>query len=348
MNNVFVVSALPAGAMAHQAARAVGCCLSRLARGVYAVERLCEQEAHRAFACFVDRPELLSDEGSSVYLRKLAHHAGWAVAFGHSGQAILSHATAAVLWGMELPTDPPARLQTSGPERPFSRTHRIHRQRAIPAEHITSPVSALPELRAVSADWTMFDLLRDVGGAEGFAIADRHIRFRAHGRASGVPSADRFHVVIDELAEVFRQFEECSAGRRTVTMLSWLKEMRGLSESAGEALAYFRFYELGFRCCPEDSRWKIAQQVSFPLPGESYRPRVDFFLEHWGLIVEFDGWAKYQDPNGSVSPEVYRKEKRREEQLRRMGYRFLRIEWRDVIVPGRLASLLRQVGVVLP
>ncbi len=54
------------------------------------------------------------------------------------------------------------------------------------------------------------------------------------------------------------------------------------------------------------------------------RDRVDMLFEEHGLILEMDGLAKYSD-------EEWRREKRREVRLRKLGYRIERVTWDDVV-----------------
>lgn len=69
------------------------------------------------------------------------------------------------------------------------------------------------------------------------------------------------------------------------------------------------------------SRWDFEPQVWQTVAGRSYR--MDFANEELMLAVEFDGQVKY------VSPEVKEDELAREEDLRSMGWDFVRVVWDD-------------------
>lgn len=65
--------------------------------------------------------------------------------------------------------------------------------------------------------------------------------------------------------------------------------------------------------------------------------RVDFLFREKRLIVEFDGAMKYGGAEGRAALVA---EKRREDALRRLGYRVVRLTWADLRDPARVLSLL--------
>jgi len=65
--------------------------------------------------------------------------------------------------------------------------------------------------------------------------------------------------------------------------------------------------------------------------------RVDFLFRAAAVIVEFDGAVKYA---GAEGREALVREKRREDALRVMGYRVVRLVWADLADPARVARLL--------
>ncbi len=69
------------------------------------------------------------------------------------------------------------------------------------------------------------------------------------------------------------------------------------------------------------SRWDFEPQVWQTVAGRNYR--LDFANEELMLAVEFDGQVKY------VSPEVKEDEIAREEDLRSIGWDFVRVIWDD-------------------
>lgn len=78
--------------------------------------------------------------------------------------------------------------------------------------------------------------------------------------------------------------------------------------------------------------------------------RVDFWISTLGIVVEFDGRAKYEDPaltGGRSGSAVLWAEKRREDRVRgRPEVRgFVRVTWWHLVDPERLRTLFRQHGV---
>lgn len=103
------------------------------------------------------------------------------------------------------------------------------------------------------------------------------------------------------------------------------------SESPGESLARAQFAALGFA--------PPRLQVTITADGRRYR--VDFLWEEAGIIGEFDGWMKYrQEGHGAL-----REEKVREDDLRRMGYGFMRCYWEDLQDLRQLERKLLRAGV---
>lgn len=95
-----------------------------------------------------------------------------------------------------------------------------------------------------------------------------------------------------------------------------------LSESPGESLCRLVFAGLGI-VQPE-------QQVDIFDELGRFVARVDFLLRDRRLIIEFDGATKYAGADG---PGALMAEKRREDSMRRLGYRVVRLTWADLFTP---------------
>lgn len=109
------------------------------------------------------------------------------------------------------------------------------------------------------------------------------------------------------------------------------------AESPGESAARAVMHELGFEP-PELQR-------EYVLPG-GRRARVDFAWE--GVVCEFDGMVKYQrsqELSGLSPAEALAAEKHREDGLRALGLRVVRILWSDILRPERLRQKLIRAGV---
>lgn len=118
----------------------------------------------------------------------------------------------------------------------------------------------------------------------------------------------------------------------------------GLSESGGESLLRAYLIQHGYA---------IPQlQVNLKNPLDPSRPyRVDFLwiLDDGRVIIgEFDGKAKYRDPE-MIGPDdefsVRFRERQRESRLTLLGYPVLRFSWDDLLHPNRLEHLLHLAGI---
>ena len=111
------------------------------------------------------------------------------------------------------------------------------------------------------------------------------------------------------------------------------------SESPGESMARARMIDLGFAL--------PRLQVSLPRPMEPNRQyRVDFLWTRFdgsGVIGEFDGMQKYEDPTilGGRSPlRALAEEQHREAQLSLYGMPIVRIAYKDLVDESRFVRLL--------
>ncbi len=103
----------------------------------------------------------------------------------------------------------------------------------------------------------------------------------------------------------------------------------GLSESPGESLCRLVFAGLGLT--------QPEQQAEIRDQHGRFVARVDFLWRELGLVVEFDGAAKYGGLDGR---EALVAEKRREDALRRLGFRVVRLTWSDLHDPELVLRLL--------
>lgn len=111
--------------------------------------------------------------------------------------------------------------------------------------------------------------------------------------------------------------------------------MSEFSESPAETVARYRI-----------ARWGFAppkEQVKIWVGGSYYRP--DFLWEELKLILEVDGFIKYDGSYGDPGAAI-RAEKRRHRDLEKLGYRVIRVQWEDIMYhPENLRTLLINAGV---
>lgn len=82
------------------------------------------------------------------------------------------------------------------------------------------------------------------------------------------------------------------------------------------------------------------QQVDIHGRTGAFIARVDFLFRAARVVVEFDGAVKYAGADGR---DALVREKRREDALRALGYRVVRLTWADLRRPERVRALLGEV-----
>ncbi|WP_188450379.1 type IV toxin-antitoxin system AbiEi family antitoxin domain-containing protein [Knoellia flava] len=150
-----------------------------------------------------------------------------------------------------------------------------------------------------------------------------------HGMAQGVVSADHaLHerlVTAAELEEAVDVVRGWRHGSRAVSALAFAD---GRRESVGESRCAIALMMAGFAVEPQvEIRDRTGHLVG----------RVDFHIPGTNVIVEFDGRLKYD----AGDPAVLWAEKRREDELRRLGYVVVRITWADLERPGAVSAKVR-------
>ena len=118
-------------------------------------------------------------------------------------------------------------------------------------------------------------------------------------------------------------------GRSHAEQLALLAD--GRSESPGESWARLLFHQLGMP--------PMELQAVLRDSNGTFVARVDFLDREHGLVIEFDGALKYA--GGGTGQAALVAEKRREDGIRRLGYRVLRLVWSDLLDPARLLRLVR-------
>lgn len=150
-----------------------------------------------------------------------------------------------------------------------------------------------------------------------------------NGAAAGIVAADaalhRGMVQVDQLEEVARCVRGWPRSSRIRTMLAHADER---SESVGESRLRFGLALLGVELTPQvrihDERGAVVA-------------RVDFLVAGTNVVVEFDGLVKYREGGA----EALIAEKRREDELRRLGYIVVRVVWAELNRPGAIAARIR-------
>lgn len=211
----------------------------------------------------------------------------------------VADASAAVLWEFASiePLLPPAvtLLRPAGKVRLYPGL-RV-RVAAVPAGHVVRAPNGMP---ACSPARTLVDLARARPLRDVFVMADDALR-------RGLVTHPALQQVLADLAH--------TSGIRAAARS--LGRADGRSESVAESFARAIFGELGLPV-PE-------LQVRIAAPDGRFVARVDFYFREFNVIVEVDGLCKYS------APEDVQREKRREDELRRLGYEVVRLVWADLM-----------------
>lgn len=219
---------------------------------------------------------------------------------------IATHTSAALLWDLPvsyayLDRVHVARRQARGTTRRYA-VHTLHEGYSPAASPSTNGIPAV--CAAVAVLGTAF-----VGGVKpGIVAADAALRQQ-------VTSRDELEVWMAELERT----PGMAAARAAVAASS------PSAESPGESLLRLILTTVGLSVIP---------QFTIRDPGGQFVARVDFFLPELNVVVEFDGATKYAAPSGG--PDTLFAEKRREDDIRRLGYAVVRVVWPDLSNPQRI------------
>ena len=222
-------------------------------------------------------------------------------AFARAARAtpVFCLASAAVVHGLGL-RRVPARIHTVSP--PGHGTHHgyesvVRHQARLP----DADVVVVDGLRATSAERTLLDCARLLPFTDAVVLADQ-----AH--LLGVSRARLEHLLPEW------------AGQRGVRRARCvLDAMDPRSESVGETLTRLMLMESSLP----------VPQLQWAIDGRSGSCRADFAWPEHRLVLESDGEAKYAGTTPIRS--VLREERRREVEIRELGWTVVRVGWNDVV-----------------
>lgn len=159
------------------------------------------------------------------------------------------------------------------------------------------------------------------------AVVELCVR-RGH-RAALVPLDQALHGSRCTLSEV-REVVGSMAADLTAKQGWHLDQMMALADARCESVG-----ETRTRLLLRDLGHEPRSQVVLS-DNDGFVARVDFLVGQ--VVVEFDGLVKYEGADGRTALVA---EKRREDRLRAMGFAVVRLTWRDLDCPERVAELLR-------
>ncbi|MFL0564402.1 hypothetical protein ACH0CG_01485 [Microbacterium sp. 179-I 1D1 NHS] len=258
-----------------------------------------------------------------------------AVAEMRHGPGVVSYDSAAVLWDLPLYRHRPAAVHISmpGDARMSSRLRvRRHADRLADAD-----LHEIGSVRCSSLERTVWDVARSLPADSALAAADAALRLAVDSERAGSFS----HAGLRQ-----RLLERCAAssgvrGIRSAIRIMELADPR--AELPGESVTRLRLRQLGFR--------RIGIQVPVDGPdGQQFR--VDLEIEDEGILLEFDGVAKYRDEGmrqGRGLEDVLLAEKQREDWIRGVtGKRLVRLTGEHIATPATLRSRLAAFGIRSP
>lgn len=280
--------------------------------------------------------------------RQTNRHLARLLHYPHSSDppTTVSHRSAALSLGIPLAGPVPRRLELSRSGKRRATKLLVLRDRVVPPEFTVSDSSRLPGIAVTTAAWTVLDLVRDYDDMTGMVAVDafltsmneRGTQMLQPLRRTAAPPLDFIEQRRFELMETFDRYRATLAsGRGDAKISSLVQDATGLAESVFESMTAAAFRRLGL---------EFAQQVELHAAGGEFVARVDFVVQ--GVVVEADGWGKYFDAeqtDGGDAVAAFKAEKRREDRIRALGYRVVRIEWRDLHQPERLRAKLQEAGI---
>jgi hypothetical protein len=229
---------------------------------------------------------------------------------------VLSHSSAARLHRLEIPdTEPDVVRLTDEVQWRSGRGYRVARATLPPGD-----VGRFLRFQATSPARTLIDCARE------WSLEDAVVAFDAAMHARAV---DREELTAAVMAA--RHWVGVGVAARALSLAD------GRAESPLESRGRLRLVGSGLPV-PD-------LQVELHAPG-GFAARIDAWYEEAAVALEFDGRVKYTDPRGGRSPgQVLWEEKRREDRIRDLDVRVLRIARADLgsawpAVVRRLSDLL--------
>jgi hypothetical protein len=227
--------------------------------------------------------------------------------------AVVSHQSAAVLWGIPLwglPLDRVHVTRRPGASTGASRSLHVHVAR-LPDDDI----GVVDGLVVTGPVRTVLDVVRSAPLDVGVVVLDAALR-------TGVVDAGAVRRGLHRLAGI--------RGSRHATRAVELAD--GRSESVGESRSRVLLHRLGL--APSDLQFEVRTREGVLLG------RTDFVWEAQRVVGEFDGRIKYGRllRPGQQPGDVVFEEKRREDLIRDEQWGFVRWTWDDLLHPARLGE----------
>ncbi len=317
---------LRSGFSKRELARAERCCLRRIARGRYAVERICDNPAHQCvwaavdeghaeeFELFNDRRDAEQNLKALIRARAEKVNEQESVRPSVRGREVFSHLSAALIHGLPTVTLPDRRVEVIRPG--ASRKHRHLRVRNTTLPH--SGWVTVGIYRVTTLERTLVDVALTYDLATAVSMIDHalHLEWTS----------------VEAIQEVLVECDGARAQRRARCALGLADALR---ESPAESVAAARFFEHGIR--------GFVPQVEFRDRFGRVFARVDFCHQPSKVVVEVDGLAKYSMGPGTPR-QALENEKSRDAQLSALGYRVIHLTWKQLFLAGPFEDVKRVIS----
>ncbi len=272
---------------------------------------------------YIDAARWQAMTGDDRYLVRIA-----ALVDDVGSHVVLSHESAAAIWRLPRIGPWPARVHTLVPEADGGRSNSsvIRHTIGVPTE-----LDRVGPFLVTTLARTVVDIAATNPFASAVVMADAALRRTAHPLV-GLPLTSLVAGdLIDELATLH-------TARGTARAQSAIQFADGMADRPGESVSRANMHLA-----------KVpAPELQCELRGASgTRYYGDFLWREQKLVGEFDGEAKYRDPEflrGRTPHQALVDEKTREDDLRAVGYRFSRWWWDVALNPVRLRNHLRATG----
>jgi hypothetical protein len=242
---------------------------------------------------------------------------------------IFSHESAAALWKLPWVGQWPQRVHVTQPV-----DERVHSSSLV-FRHVPSLPLNPDQIGGVSVTTlarTVVDLSRRLPMGQGVVLADAALRRTRY----PVPGLPRTFLTPDDLRTELEHVPLRHGLARARLILGFAD---GRADRPGESLSRVTMFRAGISM-------PRLQVEMYGASGKRYV--VDFWWPEFNVIGEFDGVAKYKDPEflrGRAPEQALLDEKRREDDLRATGKRFARWGWSEASSIPRLSQRLAQAGV---
>lgn len=259
---------------------------------------------------------------------RVEHHAAavHAAVQALAAPAVVSHASAAVLHGLQLWDVALTKVHMTRPGSEGGTTSGIRRLHVGPLT--PEDITTVDGVAVTTVARTVVDVARTADFTRAVAVGDSALN-------SALTTPDALHDAVDRV-------RGRNGARRAAAAVRF---MDARSESPGESWSRVQMDRGGL---PRPELQSVIRCEG------RFLARSDFHFRRLGIVGEFDGRIKYAggDPSAAVGADgVLYREKRREDALRHRGLVVLRWGWADLRIPGRLRLMFseaRELAEALP